>query len=154
MAKLSRFEDKTAVIHSMGPGALTDGRGNCGVRSSGIMVCKRLSSSLLCAALVGCGTVPASNGWIGIWSGEGYPPPVAVNGYIAEGTHLPLEFEFRFDWSTRSVREYDAAGNRLRAEIREWYVKTATKDMASSGVEWLKLKANDVGHITLYGHKR
>ena len=117
------------------------------------MIPKRMLINWTLLMTLGGSLFAGSETWALAWKGRGFPPPVMVNGYSMDGGHLPIEFEFKFDVSTRSAIEYNEAGDKLHPDIRKWYVDKAIsgyKHKGNSGCIWFKIKTDDLGNIKLF----
>ena len=116
------------------------------------MIRRRLLNSVAVLALTASACAGVRKERACVCEAHGFPPPVTINGFVLEGSHLPVEFRVKYDSSTRTALECDERGSRLDPAVRTWYVETATKDCECvDGVEWLAIRANDRGDIELRG---
>jgi hypothetical protein len=77
----------------------------------------------------------APRSWSKIWSGEGCPPGQMLNGFLVEGTYLPIEFTFRYDPIKPKVIWQSERAKRLNPALFEWFISKISTDHGFNGVD-------------------
>ena len=108
---------------------------------------RKLAIPLLCA-LASTWLIAGHGGaeWVQVWRGRGCPQGQIINGFLLEGTYLPLQFQFRIEPRTSTVVWKNKQAKMLDSHLIDWLIFKMKAENAFENIDKLTiLKVNFSG---------